>query len=215
VYDTQGNFTGKVCDDSTGNCVVKENIPGSTYLEFGEGKYVNLSQDKVQKTVLQGTGVGTFTFNSQTISPSGQTTTSSFVNIPVTTQTQAEITLNQNSGVPQLALDVTGDGVTDFILSPSANFDPITYLQIMKATIDSLDLTQAKINTFDKRVDNIIKLIQKGKIDKAKLKADKFKSVLENKLAKPDPKHIKPKKLSKTDAQLLLDMLNKLLDNLN
>ena len=50
---------------------------------------------------------------------------------------------------------------------------------------------------------------------KAKLKADKFKSVLEKKLAKPDPKHPQPKKLSKTDAQLLLDMLNKLLDNLN
>jgi hypothetical protein len=215
VYDTQGNFTGKVCDESTGNCVVKENIPGSTYLEFGEGKYINVSQNKVQKTVLQGTDIGTFTFNSQTLAPGGQTTTSSFVNIPVTTQTQAEITLNQNTGAPQLALDVTGDGVSDFTISPSANFDPVTYLQIMKATINSLDLTQVKINAFDKRVDNIIKLIQKGKINKAELKADKFKSVLENKLAKPDPKHVKPKKLSKTDAQLLLDMLNKLLDNLN
>ncbi|MBI3888496.1 hypothetical protein HY311_01750 [Candidatus Nomurabacteria bacterium] len=215
VYDTQGNFTGKVCDDVTGNCVIKEGIPGSTYLEFGEGKYVNLSQNKIQKTVLQGTDIGTFTFNSQAIAPSGQTTTSSFVNIPVTTQTQAEITLNQTTGTPQLALDVTGDGVTDFTIAPSANFDPVIYLQIMKATIDSLDLTQAKIKAFDKRIDNIIKSIQKGKIDKAKLKVDKFKSVLENKLAKPDPKHLKPKKLSKIDAQLLLDMLNKLLDNLN
>src|SRR3989338_7511597 len=110
--------------------------------------------------------------------------------------------------------DVTGDGVTDFTLSPNANFDPITYLQIMKATIDSLDLPQARIKAFDKRVDNIIKAIQKGKIDKAKLKVEKFQNVLEKKLAKPDPKKPKPKKLSKTDAQLLLDMLNKLLDNL-
>jgi hypothetical protein len=51
-------------------------------------------------------------------------------------------------------------------------------------------------------VDNIIKLIQKGKVDKAKLKADKFKTVLENKLSKPDPKKPKPKK------QIILNYLN-------
>jgi len=85
----------------------------------------------------------------------------------------------------------------------------------MKATINSLELSQARLKAFNTRVDNIIKAIQKGKIDKAKLKAEKFKSVLEKKLAKPDPKRPNPKKLSKTEAQLLLDMLNKLLDNLN
>ena len=57
--------------------------------------------------------------------------------------------------------------------------------------------------------------IGEGKVDKAKLKADRFKTVLENKLSKPDPKKPKPKKLSKTDAQLILDMLNQLLDNLS
>ena len=56
--------------------------------------------------------------------------------------------------------------------------------------------------------------LEKGKVDKASLKAEKFKSALEKKLSKPDPKKPKPKKLSKTDAQLLLDMLNKLLDNI-
>ena len=115
----------------------------------------------------------------------------------------------------QLALDVTGDGITDFTLSPNADFDPITYLQIMKATIDSLDLNKGQIKAFDKRVDGIIKAIQKGKIDKVELKAEKFKKFLEKKLAKPDPKKPNPKKLSKTDAQLLLDMLNKLLDNIS
>ena len=39
--------------------------------------------------------------------------------------------------------------------------------------------------------------------------------MLVKKLAKPLPKHLKPSKLSKTDAQLLLDMLNQLLDNLS
>ena len=214
-YATEPNHTGKICSPTSDFCYVEENILNSSYLEFGEGKYINLPEDQAKSIKLQGTDIGTFTYESEKVLPSGASIFSSFIDIPVTTQTQAEVTLNQTTGVPQLGLDVTGDGVNDFILNPSATFDPITYLQIMKATIDSLDLLQAKKKAFDKRVDNIIKLIQKEKIDKAKLKADKFKSFLEKKLAKPDSKKPKPKRLSKTDAQLLLDMLNKLLDNLS
>ena len=210
-----GNHTGKICPPTSDFCYVEENIANSSYMEFGEGKYINLPEDQMSKIKLQGIDIGTFTYESEKVLPDGSSTISSFVDIPVTTQTQAEVTLNSNTRVPQLALDVTGDGVTDFMLAPSVTFDPITYLQIMKATINSLDLPQAKIKAFNKRIDNIIKSIQKGKIDKAKLKADRFKSVLEKKLSKPDSKHPKLKKLSKTDAQLLLDMLNKLLDNLN
>jgi hypothetical protein len=214
AYDRSGNFTGKVCPDTSDFCYTQEDIPNSSYLEFGEGKYLNLPENGLQRIDLQGTDTGTFTFDFQKVAPDGTSQTQSFVDIPVTTQTQAEITLNQ-TGTPQLALDVTGDGKTDFTLTPSATFDPITYLQIMRTTIDSLDLTPAKIKVFDTRVDNIIKSIQKGKIDKAKLKSDKFETVLKNKLAKPDPKKPKLKKLSKTDAQTLLDMLNTLLDNLS
>lgn len=212
--DPNRKHTGKICPLDSEFCYVEENIINSSYLEFGEGKYISIPEDQMKSIKLQGTDIGTFTYESEKVLPNGTSTISSFVDIPVTTQTQAEITLNQ-TGTPQLALDVTGDGVPDFTLTPSATFDPIIYLQIMKATIDSLDLPQAKIKAFDKRVDNIIKSIQKGKINKAQLKAEKFKSILEKKLAKPDPKHPKLKRLSKTDAQLLLDMLNKLLDNIN
>src|SRR3989338_9064559 len=216
AYDADGNHTGKICPPTSDFCYLEENIPNSSYLEFGEGKYINLPEDKAKSIKLQGTDIGTFTYESEKVLPNGTSSTSSFVDIPVTTQTQAEVVLNPTTQIPQLKLDVTGDGTTDFTLAPSTTFDPITYLLIMKATIDSLDLPQAKIKAFDNRVDNIIKSIQKGKIDKAKLKADKFKKVLEKRLAKPDPKKPpKVKKLSKTDAQLLLDMLNKLLDNIS
>ena len=214
VTDKNGNFTGKICD-ANNNCYIQENIPGSTYQEFGDGKYVTLAEGDLKNVTMQGTDAGTFTFDFEKVAPNGTSQIQSFIDIPVTTQTQAEITVNQTTGTPQLALDVTGDGKTDFTLTPNTTFDPIMYLQIMKTTIDSLDLTQARKDAFDKRVDNITKSIQKGKVDKAKLKADRFKTVLENKLSKPDPKKPKPKKLSKTDAQLILDMLNQLLDNLS
>lgn len=215
AYDAEGNHTGKICPSDSEFCFIEENILNSSYMEFGEGKYINLPEDQLSKIKLQGTDIGTFTYKSEKVSPNGTSTVSSFVDIPVTTQTQAEIILNQTTQNPELKLDVTGDGVTDFTLLPNSTFDPITYLQIMKSTINSLDLPQARKTAFNNRVDNVIKSIQKGKIDKVKLKVDRFKSALERKLAKPDPKKPKPKKLSKTDAQLLLDMLNKLLDNIS
>ncbi|MDO8659269.1 MAG: DUF5018 domain-containing protein, partial [Candidatus Parcubacteria bacterium] len=232
AYDVNGNHTGKICPTDSEFCYAEENILNSSYLEFGEGKYINLSEDQMSKVKLQGTDIGTFTYNSEKVLPDGTSTIYSFVDIPVTTQTQAEITLNQ-AGVPQLALDVTGDGVNDFTLAPNDNFDPIIYLQIMKKTIDSLDLSKSKIKAFDNRVDSIIKAIQKGKISKAKLKIEHFKKALtlhpkendkekkereeknEREHEKEKKENKKPKQLNPTDAQLLLDMLNKLLDNIN
>lgn len=232
AYDTNGNHTGKICPSDSEFCYAEENILNSSYLEFGEGKYINLPEDQMAKVKLQGTDIGTFTYESEKVLPNGTSTISSFVDIPVTTQTQAEITLNQISGTPQLALDVTGDGVTDFTITPNTNFDPIVYLQIMKATIDSLDLSKSKIKAFDNKVDSIIKAIQKGKINKAKLKIEQFKKALtihpkENdkdrqererkneKEHEKESKENKKPKLNPADAQLLLDMLNKLLDNIN
>jgi hypothetical protein len=214
AYDANGNHTGKTCSLASDFCFVEENILNSSYMEFGEGKYLNLPEDQMAEVTLQGTDIGTFTYDSERVLPDGMSTLSSFIDIPVTTQTEGKVTLDQ-TGKPQLVLDVTGDGRTDITLAPSLTFDAITYLKVMRATINSLDLPQAKIKTLDNRIDNITKSIEKGKIDKAKLTAEKFKSTLEKKLSKSDPKHSKPKKLSKTDAQLLLDMLNKLLDNLS
>ncbi|MEK7219085.1 MAG: DUF5018 domain-containing protein [Patescibacteria group bacterium] len=231
AYNVDGNHTGKSCPPDSEFCYVEENILNSSYLEFGEGKYINLPENQMSKVKLQGTDIGTFTYNSEKVLPDGTSTVSSFVDIPVTTQTQAEITLDQ-AGIPQLALDVTGDGVNDFTLSPNDNFDPVIYLQIMKNTIDSLDLSKAKIKAFDNRVDSIIKAIQKGKINKAKLKIEQFKKALtlhpkendkdkkerekknEREHEKERKEHKKPK-INQADAQLLLDMLNKLLDNIS
>jgi hypothetical protein len=215
AYDSSGNFTGKICDSDSDFCKIVEDIPNSSYLEYGEGKYLNADEENISKIVLQGTDTGTFTYESERVLPDGTSSISSFIDIPVTAQTKAEVVLNNSTNTPELSLDVTGDGVKDFTLAPSGIFDPITYLQIMRATVDALDIPQSKIKKFDKGVDSIIKLIQEGGIDKVKLELEKFKNVLENELSKPDPKNPRGKNLSKTDTQMLLDMLNKLLDNIS
>ncbi len=214
AYDSEGNHTGKICPPTSDFCYIEEGIVNSSYLEFGEGKYINLPESEFGEVRLQGTGIGTFTYESEKVSPDGAVEISRFVDIPVTTQTQAKIVLNQNN-TPELKLDVTGDGMSDFTILPKNSFDPVTYLQIMKATVNSLDLNQIRKNNFERRINNIIKSIQKGKIDKTTLRVERFRLVLDKRISKTDPKHPKIKRLSKTDAQLLLDMLNQLLDNLD
>lgn len=213
AYDSLGNHTGKICPTASDFCYIEENIPNSSYLEFGEGKYINLTDAGLQKIKLQGTGTGSFVFNFEIVYPNGTATTSTFIDIPVTTQTQGEVVLVQD-GLPQLKLDVTGDGVIDFTIKPSSTFDPISYLQIMKATVGSLDISRDKKESFDKKINKIIKSLQKEKTIKAINAINKFKFDLQKTISKHDVKHPKPKKLAKTDAQTLLDMLDQLLDNL-
>jgi len=213
-YDSFGNFTGKVCSDTEDFCYIQEDISNSSYLEFGEGKYINLPEENLRKVVLQGTGNGTFTFESKKVLPTGDVVISAFTDIPVTTQTEGEVVLNSVTQSPELKLDVTGDGTVDFTLLPTAEFDPITFLQIMKKTIESFDIKPARKTSLSKRIDGIIKSIQKGKIAKAQLKAEKFQNVLKVKVAKPLPKNPKLQKLSNADAEILIRMLETLLSNL-
>jgi len=233
AYDADGNHTGKICPLTSDFCYIEENIVNSSYMEFGEGKYINLPEDQMSKIKLQGIDVGTFTYESEKVLPDGTSTISSFIDIPVTTQTQVEITLNSNTQVPQLALDVTGDGMMDFTIVPQKDFDPVLFLQIMKKTVGSFNISKQQKNNLLKRIDDTIKAIQNGKIDKAKLKIEQFKKslVIHSKENKEDRqerekknerdherehrKKEKPKQLSPTEVQILLVMLNQLLDNIN
>lgn len=214
AYDGDGNRTGKTCQQGSDFCFTEEEIPNSSYMEFGEGKYISLPENNFGKVKLRGTGLGTFTYRSEKILPDGASTVSSFVDIPVTTQTQGEVVLDQATGAPQLRLDVTGDGVMDMVFAPNQAFNPTAYLRVLKNTVDSIDLTQEQKVAFADRVEGVIKAIRAGTIDTAKLVPENFKYAFDKPLTPLDPGSTTPKKLSKEDSQLLLDMLNKLLDNL-
>ncbi len=214
AYDIEGNHTGKICLSGNDFCYVEETIPNSSYLEFGEGKYLNIPEDLLQKVTLKGTGFGSFTFDLETVFSDETVTTSSFIDIPVISQTRAEVILNQTTHKPELKLDITGDGVIDLTLNPTSAFDPIAFLQVLKSTLVSLEITRSKKVAFGNAIDSIIKSIQAGKINKSKLNADKFKEIFNSKLLTPDFLKPKPEKLSQIDGQLFLDMLSKLLDNL-
>lgn len=213
AYDSGGNFTGKICQEGVDFCYVEEGIVNSSYMEFGEGKYINLPEEELNKVTLEGTDVGTFTFEVEKVLLDQTSSTSYFRDIPVTPEMKGEFTFD-SSNQPELKLDITGDGTYDFFISSQNEFDPILYLEIMKQTISSLNLKESKKSNFIKRIDKVIKLINKGKIDKAELKAEKFTEILEKRLDKKDSKRPKPGKLTKDQAEDLLIMLENLLNNL-
>ena len=75
AYDNEGNHTGKVCPVGSDFCYAEENILNSSYLEFGEGKYINLPEEEFEKVKLQGTDIGTFTYESKKVLPDDTSTT--------------------------------------------------------------------------------------------------------------------------------------------
>ncbi|MDQ5949031.1 MAG: hypothetical protein QG589_157, partial [Patescibacteria group bacterium] len=215
AYDTLGNHTGKTCLPTSDFCYAEENIPNSSYLEFGEGKYINLPEEGVQKISVQGTGIGTFTFESEKVLPDNTVVTSVFQDIPVTPQTKADITLNPTTKNPQMLLDVDGNGTTDFTVTPKNEFDPVLYLKVLRKTVEGLDMKPVPKFLLTAKIDMTILLIQKGKISRAKLSATQFKSIMELRIKLPDPKRPRLNIITKEDAQLLLDMINNLLNKLN
>ncbi len=116
AYDAEGNHTGKICPPNSDFCYAEENISNSSYLEFGEGKYINLPEEQFSKIKLQGTSTGTFTYESEKVSPSGASTVTTFKDIPVTPATKAEITKDAISHNLKLTLDQNGDGTTGITL---------------------------------------------------------------------------------------------------
>lgn len=213
AYDSQGNFTGKICRDDSDFCYVEESIINSSYLEFGEGKYINLPEEELNKVILEGADLGVFTFEIEKVLENQSIENYYFKNIPVTSEMKGEFVINQ-SNEPELKIDVSGDGIYDFTISPNDQFNPILYLQIFKETIKNLDIKQNRKNNFIKRIDRMINLINRGKINKAELRMEKFSSVLEKRLDKKDPKKPKSGRLTKQQAEELLIMLENLLNNL-
>ncbi|MEJ0001929.1 MAG: alpha/beta hydrolase [bacterium] len=218
AYDADGNHTGKICPSGPDSCYVEENIPNSSYLEFGEGKYLNVPEDSVQSIKLHGTGIGTFTYISQKVTPDGTSTTASFTGIPVTTATQAEVMINGTS-TPTIKLDTNGDGHIDKTISPDGAATPggpegpgesdgsnpsheptlSELVTLLKNKIKALDISNKLKQNLLKKVDSLVK-----KIDDKKHKNEKSWNRFRDKFNKFGSKS----KLSAANLNDIIDLLD-------
>ena len=117
VYDEFGNFTGIALgqDAHADLLFVQEDIPGSSYIQAGEGKYLLLPEGGSYSFTLQGTDVGTATIKFQFISDdNAASTTATYSNISITSDTKILFAIDTSaSQTVEMSVDTDGDGVAD------------------------------------------------------------------------------------------------------
>jgi len=206
AYDKNGRHTGIVprLDAGSDLTYFEERIPNSSYREVGEGKYINIQNPKNETIKLQGNGIGTFTLRINETKDENQSSME-FADIPVTEMTKAELVVSSGFASTTLSLDVDGDNKIDFIVKPSAGVDPILYLGVLKKTIQSFALKPLAEKQIVNKIDKVIKLLTKDKIKAATNKLSKFSAML-------NKKNWKTKKISETDKNEIIRIINETLD---
>ncbi|MFA4873540.1 MAG: LamG-like jellyroll fold domain-containing protein [Patescibacteria group bacterium] len=169
AYDSLGNHTGLIPNPGpdSGITIIEEGIPNSSYREFGEDKYLTLDTQDTYTIKLQGLATGSFTLEIETREGDDSVGTVAYQNIPTSVTMKGELTMQDVSSVSALLLDVDGDGATDHTLDSSVEPDPIVSLQVLKLTIQTLDLDPHVEKGLIAATDGAIKLLKKGRTEEA------------------------------------------------
>ncbi len=111
VRDNEGRVVGKIGEGDSAQIV--NDIPGSSYIEFGGGKYIVVPSSASYEVVLAGTGVdGSYTLAIDTLA--GENDPVSVAKVLATTTPSMDASLVKGGGVfGSLEVDYEGDGVID------------------------------------------------------------------------------------------------------
>ncbi len=145
VFDSHGRRTGMVTNTTPGSdfLLKEEEIPGSYYEEFGEGKYIGLPADGDYTIKLDGYDTGTFTFEVALVDGESVEEVTTYAYIPVTSSTLAELSIHGEDISSPLALDTNGDSITDAtIAEPESIQDPVVYVTLIKSSIVAMSMAQ-------------------------------------------------------------------------
>ena len=113
LYDTDGNHVGETDDGG-----IEEEIPGATYGEFGEVKYI-IAPAGEYTVSMRGKASGTFSLDIQSLSGNEIVSSLTLADLPTTETTLATINVAQDlNEVGALILDIDGDGTTESEIQP-------------------------------------------------------------------------------------------------
>ena len=113
LKDSSGNTTGLSDDDS-----VTQNIPGVTYGEFGEVKYI-IAPEGNYTLNMNGQATGAFSLEMQGMSGNDIVSSAIIANVPTTASTMASLSINGGlNTVSSLVVNVNGDGSNIITISP-------------------------------------------------------------------------------------------------
>ena len=128
VSDMSGNTTGVSVDGS-----VSEDIPSSSYGEFGEVKYVSVPESGSYTLSMQGQGSGTFSLDLQENAGGEVARTTTIANVPVTPSTSASMTVSGGLNTVSALLVDPGEGGKAIVIEPKVgetmNYKPSPTLE--------------------------------------------------------------------------------------
>lgn len=227
LSDPQGKKTGVHTSTSTLSLVTQD-IPNSTYLESDGVKYIAIAGQDVEKNVtasIQGTGFGEFSFVVEAHDGEKIIHTTTFKNIPVTPLTEATVAFLGDNTYPdtyptaQINLDIDGDGKVDTVISPKDTEDPLVYLEIIKKTVATFDVSSGVKDRLIKKIDRVEKMFKLGRSKKVltaiQLWAKNISKISERGDEKKFGKreHLRHKnKLNKEQSDIMSSMVDHLLD---
>lgn len=143
VKDQTGNVVGKIGTSSNGFPIFKEEIPGSSYFEMAESKYVVVPKGLSFDVEMKGIGSGNVTFTVHNVSNDEQ---QQIIHIPISDiSTTTSLTVHSNgTNFGNLKVDKNGDGQIEQEVTPSGEVvipPPIEslYTKLLKM-VKSLDL---------------------------------------------------------------------------
>jgi pimeloyl-ACP methyl ester carboxylesterase len=225
VYDAQGNHTGETVPPPGMPTDVFRTydmqIPGSAFRvdehnDTDYDTYISLPDDGTKySVVLNGTGVGSFTYDVDRIRGGVTMDHAEYADLPVTPLTVATTTIqfaptdiSTPPGVPfgiasstfmatiqPLNIDIDGDGTPDIKAVQGSTTSPTTYWESMKKACGK----ETYCKGIGSRIDRIEDLIKKGKFKKLHDFSDKIGQYL---------KHRRAKSLSDDDKQEVGDMFD-------
>ncbi len=174
VFDEMGRHTGKRSVAADPDLTyLEEDIPGSYYAEIDEVKEVVVPDNARYRIYLDGTGIGTFTFELERLQGTVAHPVMRYVDVPVTASTSAYIDVFQASGIGPMKIDVEGDGVTDENINMNGGLPIPALFKMVRSAIMQSDMSERAHKRLLREVDKLEKefLDIKGSSVKSKLKA--------------------------------------------
>lgn len=232
IYDNQGRHTGPIVNPDPNSDLgrYEENIPGSVYdPEATDGTTVTVPYGTDYKVILNGTGSGSFTLDTErdqngSAVPGSQT---EFPDMPATPLLKAELILatttyaNAHSTSSTIAttsqllvMDFDGDGIIDATSTststPGGTMDPTAYLRSMERTVKSFGLTAYRQKVMCDKIEKIISYI----IAKKQIKLDENAATTANQaLSDIHNQHWIFKNLDQVKKDRLTNMFQSILDS--
>ncbi len=220
IYDSKGNHTGITETELPAvekglYTFYESNIPGSDFKLSGSHDdpetyiYLPEGSGETYSIVVKGTDVGSATLQIERINEEATLESIEFV-MPVTPVSLASTSITRSasstasisSSTLPVRLDIDGNGSTDAILKVGSGFDPLLNIKLIRTTVSTLLGPSKRADTLDKRLVRIERLIEKGKLTKAKNVATKVGKKVG---------HINPKKLSPTDKEHILGLIESMI----